>query len=606
MQVKFSLFETASEKDVILNCSKIAIILFVAIYLLENFSPFYEAKDGYLYGIVGVNLSEGVFSISNELLDETGKSQFIGTNWLKTIYGDAIPRSGLGFSSLAAVSFIIGGYYGLFYLSPLITILLFIFSERISTKLFGKYCGLLTLLFLSTNHLIFRNGVGLQTESIFSLFFIVGCYFLVTFFHKRHLYQLFLTSIFFVAATFMRINGIILFPAEIILLIGFFIIVKVIGSNSAGTDNNHSAGNSKLFFSVFNKKSLKLCFLMLIPWIIFLIFLFSYNNYYFGEPFTNYRQITATANEFAYNPESHRDAKISSLFSLETKNFENVKGFSKYLLPYQFPATYLQLDNNFDNIFGNNWLGLVGILILFLGLIISLYSKNKRLEILIFLILISSTVWFFSAVTTEERAAAGYQGRYMIAPFILSSMILSFLIIKFLKLKIIKHSSIKISVKVIKVVFVIILISFFSVSIYHTNPAQSLIKGEWEFKNPQKFADRYPLDLEGLTPKSVILAENGDLAVDYGVIPFYPTYRGEIHPESIELLKQIILDRYDVLIFKQPTRSMEKDIIKKLINDHDFIVKDYSKSFCKIMLKELNDIKANSDDICLNQIFKRR
>ena len=206
----------------------------------------------------------------------------------------------------------------------------------------------------------------------------------------------------------------------------------------------------------------------------------------------------------------------------------------------------------------------------------------------------------------QERAEYGVPGRYMLPPFILSSMILSFLIMKILKLKIIKQNSFKITVKAIKIVTVIILISFFSASIYHANPAQSLINGEWEFKNPQKFADRYPLDLEGLTPQSVILAHKGDLAVDYGVIPFYPTYRGELHPESIELLKQIILDGYEVFIFKQPTGLTEKDTIKKLINDHGFIVKDYSKSFCQIMIKEPNDNKKNFDDICLSQIFKRR
>jgi len=346
---------------------------------------------------------------------------------------------------------------------------------------------------------------------------------------------------------------------------------------------------------------MKISLAVAVPWVLFLIFWFTYYDFYFDDPFTNYRQITATANELAYSSEIHKDAKFSSLFTLEPKSFENVKGFSKYLLPYQFPATYNQLDNNFDSVLGKNWLGLAGILILFSSLIISLYFKIKRVEILIFLILIVSIVWFYSAVTTQERAADGVPGRYMIPPFILSSMIFSFLIIKILKQK-----SIKIPVKVIKIVIIIILISFFSAAIYHANPAQALIKGEWEFKNPLKFADRYPLDLEGLSSQSVVIDLNGDFAVDYGVIPYNPVYKGELYPESIELLKHIILDGYDVFIFKQPTVSAEKDIIKDLINNHGFVVKDYSKSFCKIMLKEPNEVKENSDDICLNQIFKRR
>ena len=58
-------------------------------------------------------------------------------------------------------------------------------SERISTKLFGKYCGLLTLMFVATNHLIFRNSLNLQTESMFALLFLVGTYFFITFFKTK-------------------------------------------------------------------------------------------------------------------------------------------------------------------------------------------------------------------------------------------------------------------------------------------------------------------------------------------------------------------------------------------------------------------------------------
>jgi len=581
-------------EDYFLNFTKISIIVFVSVYLLGNFVPFYEGRDAYLYGILSVNFSQGIFEISNELLENTGKSQFIGSNWLKTVHETAIPSSGQGFSSIGALFFVVGGYYGLFYLTPILTILLFIFSERIATKLFGKYCGLLTLLFLTTNHLIFRNSINLQTESFFALLFILGCYFLITFFHSSQTSRLVIASIFFVAASFIRIPGIVFLPAELVSIVGFFVIQTIWKKKDLSQPFN-------LSFSLLNKKLVKISLAIAVPWVLFLIFWFTYYDYYFDEPFTNYRQITATANKFAYNPETYGDSKISSLFTIDVKSFENVKGFSKYLLPYQFPATYNQLDNNFDSVLGKNWLGLAGILILFSSLIISLYFKIKRVEILIFLILIVSLVWFYSAVTTQERAVYGLPGRYMIPLFILSSMIFSFLIMKILKQK-----SIKIPVKVIKIVTVIILISFFSASIYHANPAQSLINGEWEFKNPQKFADRYPLDLEGLTSRSVILTQNRDWAVDYGVIPFYPMYKGELYPESIELLKQIILDRYDVFIFKQPTGSMEKNTIKDLINDHGFIVKDYSKSFCKIMLKEPNEVKENSDDICLNQIFKRR
>ena len=54
------------------------------------------------------------------------------------------------------------------------------------------------------------------------------------------------------------------------------------------------------------------------------------------------------------------------------------------------------------------------------------------------------------------------------------------------------------------------------------------------------------------------------------------------------LLDEIILDGYDVFIFKKATYPSEKKIISELIEQNGFILKDYSKSFCKISIHDKN------------------
>jgi hypothetical protein len=112
--------------DWLIDFSKIIIILIAAMYLIGNFTVYYEAKDAYLYGIEAVNFSEGIYSISNELLTETGKIEFVGDNYRKTIQGDAVPSSGVGTPLLGTLFYILGGQYGLFYLGPILGILFLI------------------------------------------------------------------------------------------------------------------------------------------------------------------------------------------------------------------------------------------------------------------------------------------------------------------------------------------------------------------------------------------------------------------------------------------------------------------------------------------------
>ena len=140
---------------------------------------------------------------------------------------------------------------------------------------------------------------------------------------------------------------------------------------------------------------------------------------------------------------------------------------------------------------------------------------------------------------------------------------------------------------------------FFILAYYNANPVQAILNEEEFVKNPEDFVERYPLDLEGLSSNSVIIAHNGDWVIEYGLTPFFPLYKGEVSLDSVNLLKEVINDGNDVYIFKTPTTNSEKDTIRNLVNNHGFIVSDFSKSFCSVEIKN-NTSNKTSDYSCLN------
>ena len=117
---------------------------------------------------------------------------------------------------------------------------------------------------------------------------------------------------------------------------------------------------------------------------------------------------------------------FKSLIEFENKDFENVKQYGKYLLPYIFVGVYDNIENNFENILGQNWLGVISLIILSLIFIFSYKSKNKKLEMFVMILLIFSTIWFYASITSEERAEKGVPGRYVLPVFVLSSMIFGY------------------------------------------------------------------------------------------------------------------------------------------------------------------------------------
>ncbi|MCH6574896.1 MAG: hypothetical protein IH795_06785, partial [Bacteroidetes bacterium] len=136
------------------------------------------------------------------------------------------------------------------------------------------------------------------------------------------------------------------------------------------------------------------------------------------------------------------DSSLSAIFKFEYKDYENVKQYSKYLLPYQIPSIYNSSDANFDNVLGNNWIGLISIGSLLVITTISFYTKDNRTEIFVLMMFVLGTVWFFSSITLEHRAERGVPGRYMLPAFILSSMIFGYFLQKIIKKEIGKEKPI--------------------------------------------------------------------------------------------------------------------------------------------------------------------
>ena len=576
--------------NLILLITKIAIITFSAYSVTANFLPFYEGANPYFYGVNSVLFANGQFSVTSELMQETGWSEIIPENWLLTDHGTAVPMSGTGLMAIGSLFYLIGGYYGLFYLAPISFIILLIASERISSKLFGNYVGFFTLLTIATSNLLFRNSIEFQTESIFSLFILVGVFYLIKFLKTKNNYFLLLSTIIFTLSTWFRLNGLIALPLEIGIISIYFISLILIEKKSSMNKNKIKSKSQQITKKIKNKKILKIFLIIIISWSFFLISHTIYYEYNFGSPLANYGDVKKLKNY---------DTSISDIFKFESKDYENIKQFSKYLLPYQIPAVYNNLDENFENTIGKNWIGLISIGSLLSIMVISLLTKDKRTEILTLIIFICSIVWFFSSITTEYRAEQGVPGRYMLPAFVLSTMIFGYFLQKIIEISINKNKVIlKRLVRFSKINLIIILGVFFILAFYFSNPVQIIIEEGWQFKNPEEFSKKYPLNLEGLSNDSVVITMIGVRAVEYGLISFSPIENGEISSDSIKLLEKIINDGHDVYAFKIPFIEFEKNMYNNLINEHGFILKEYSKTFCKVELSSSENLV--SDLSCMN------
>lgn len=576
----------SSKFNLLIDVSKIIVISISAIYLLGNFIPFYEGQDAYLYGIESILLSQGTYEISNPLFEETKRLEFTGGNWNPTIRDTIIPVAGIGTPILGAIAFTIGGYYGLFYLGPILGILLLIIYERISTKLFGKYVGFLALLFFASCHIFFRSALLLNTDAMLTLFFIPGIYYLIKFLRDGNKNNILLTSIFFGIASLIKIPALAYFPLEISVIVVYFVI-QLKRKRIVITKSNNQNLYVKALFTINRTKLLKISIFAILPWIVFFTFWFSYNDYFYGDPTSTYISVRPGGESTS--------SSVQTLLTLEQRDFEQFKDYSKYTLPYQIPATYNRLDNNFDESLGKNWPGLMPIPLILLSLFLAFKEKAHRIEFLVFTFFIFGIFLFYSGEASEERAELGLPARYMLPAISLTFLIWSYMIVRiFEKLQTNRTR------KYLRVFLIVILGIFFVLAFSFSPPFQFLSHGS-NFKNPVESIERYPLDKEGLSEKSILLIENTDLAIEYGITPFQLNDPLTWEPEKINFIEELIQKEYSVYTFKKLTSKSELEKLKYLINNNNIVLIDFSNTFCKM---HLNNATLSTDSVCISDIFQ--
>ncbi len=584
----------------ILGIIKIAFIIFISFSFFTNISPFYEGGDDYVYAITGIDLANGSYGYTNELWAETGRIEFIPQHWKETNVDVLVPVSSPGILSTSALSYLIGGYYGLFLLGPIFSILFLIISERVATKLFGSFVGLVTLVFLGTDLMIFKVGIQLLTDNIFSVFFILGVFYLIKYFREKNDKLILISSIFFVTSAFFRFNGLIFLPIEILLMITY--VFYTVKSNSK-INSSGSFVKSLVFSRIKSKKFLKISILLILPWISIFLFYFSYNDYYFGDPFTSYYQVSRGLDS---------EYLFSSFFILDDNRFDSIKFYSISLLPdiigiNLLNETTLDVRDDVENL-----LTIFSFFILILAAAISLYDKNKRIEIFVFISFIMVLLLFYSS---DYAVTIGETERFMIPAISLTFMLLGYIFHRILQINLrrfsIKETS-NIS-KSVKVCLWIIIGVFLFVTVQEPGISQFEKIMKDDSNNPEVFASRYPLDTEGLSGESIIVETKGRRAIEYNANPFLPA-RGSwfnsineldsnlVPQEPILILNEVMQKGYDAYTFKEPDRKFEPLYFRYLESEHGIILKDYSKTFCKIVIVE-NEIVTDgkdleSDDVC--------
>ena len=550
---------------------KIIIILFISFSILGQFVPFFEGSNSYFYGIASVLFIEEGITKSNPFLEKHTTNEFLVENWLRTDQNEMIPMSGNGLILLGSIAYLFGGYFGLYYLSPILFIILIIVSERVASKLFGQYAGLITLILLSASNLLFRNSIQLHTETLFCLLFILGTYFLIKFGRTNQSQFILISSIFFAFSSTVRLSGIILFPIEMVILIAFI-------ANNYFKNKKIKMKRSKNFVSIS---------LAITPWIIFLLFFANMNTITTGDPFVPY----GTLNE------GHTkvfESSPSALITFESSDFENIKQYSKYLLPYIFAGGFNNIDENYEDVLGDNWIGLLPLIIFGLILIYSYKSKNKKLEIFVMILLIGGIVWFYSSITSEELGELGVPGRYVLPAFVLSSMMFGYgieqIFSKFRKKRGIRIKILQLTL--VSCLFVIVIIS------YNFSPAVTIFDQEKNFKNPFDYEREFPLSEKEIKKDSIIVTQVGSRAQEYNLPSFRLITINHSSIDSINLLQNIIKEKDNVYAFKIPYNNGEKNMIQNLIDNNEFVLEEFSETFCKMKLK--SEQKSISDEKCIN------
>jgi hypothetical protein len=593
MSLKFKLITNEKNSSLLVNTLKISILILMTIVLLGFFNPFYEyPNNAKIYGYQSMVIASGNYEYQNKWLYETGYWEFVPAALVKTQHDTGIPNILPLFPAIGAFFYKIFGLSGLFYLNPIITILFLIISERVTTKYFGKYVGLLTLIFLSTNEMTFWVGSSLLTSMIFSSFFMMGVYFILKYLRSKSYTHILLMSIFFTLAAFIRPNGIIFVPVGLLTIVSFLIIENYFRKNEF----------KKIQFTI--KSIGKITCYGISPWLIFVIFMLSFNQYYFGDPTTTFYNVPGLPQEL-----------LSEENDAYEINFERFERYAGHFLPFPLDRVAASLNygetsasTQFEEIIemvkGIPYISHIGLSIFFvigLALFFSFKNKMMRIELSVFSIFIFAFMIFYSLnyITIGRQGAA----RDMMPVFPLFYTMLGYVIVKILKKSMTTNSKkSRMSIKFFKMVIITVLVIFIPTSFYFADYSQIIKNEGMKIKNPILLSEKLPIIKDNISKDDIIVTVyEFDMVSRYGATVFTPYNPLDIddplHIQMISKLNTILEDgETNVLVFKDPHDKREKKFHMILNNNHEYVLKNYSDQFCKLELKNEQNI---TDKICI-------
>jgi len=341
---------------------------------------------------------------------------------------------------------------------------------------------------------------------------------------------------------------------------------------------------------------------MLLPWVVVLLFNFSFNDYYFGDPLITYYSFWGLSAEYL----------LESFFTFDFERFNSIQSYSILFLPDLLRTNLLNSSLEIYESILKNFLSIFTFFILGIALLITIFRKSKRTEIIVFISFVLGLLLFYSS---DYAVSIGQQDRFMIPALPLTFMIIGFLIDRIWKINLGRLSTRNSSMiyKSFKVGFLIFVGIFLFSSLVDAQSVQKVLKTDFKITNPETFASRYPLDLEGLTEHNIIVETGGKRALEYNVIPYVPVKGSwfnkvhELEPNKVPILPIVNLQKtldegYEAYTFKSHNIHFEPLYFRYLEAEHRIILKDYSKTFCKMViienLSEQSGTDIMSDDVC--------
>ena len=133
---------------------------------------------------------------------------------------------------------------------------------------------------------------------------------------------------------------------------------------------------------------------------------------------------------------------------------------------------------------------------------------------------------------------------------------------------------------------------FLIIAFFLTPQIQFLISAN-DFNDPANHLKNHLPEKNTIPENSIILAKRIDKVFEYEKTPFNMETISSWDSKKIELLRMVLNENYPVLVFKS-TSDNEMQILKNLTENHNFVLQEYSPTFCKILINQ-----GNSSSTCI-------